>query len=438
MLQSESGYTFQNWDRSVTCRPRQYFQPRSEDEVAEIVGRVARAGGTVRVIGAGHSWSALIPTDDTLINLDRLDQLVSVDAARQQVTVQAGIRLKALNEILPRHGLALANLGSVSEQSIAGAITTGTHGTGLCHGSLSTQVVGLTLVTADGQRRRVSPDENADLLPAARLSLGALGVVTAVTLQCVPAFNLVLHARPVPFEAALQQVETLNQDNDRVRCYWFPGTDVVYVMTLNHTDQPVTPQRPVGAWFKNVAIRHGLMAVLIRLGHRRPDRLERINRFETSIGFVEEKRVARSDRVLNVPMPPRHAECEYAVPYERTVEAIRLTRKLIEEGAYKASFPLEIRFVAADEDMLSPAYRRTICYLGAYTYGLDFAQPYFEAFEVAMKHLQGRPHWGKRHSLTTAEAQAMYPLFDRFNSIRRELDPAGLFANAYLRALFGS
>jgi L-gulonolactone oxidase len=174
------------------------------------------------------------------------------------------------------------------------------------------------------------------------------------------------------------------------------------------------------------------------LGHRLPDLVDRINRFEARVGFVEEKQVARGDRVLNVPMPPRHEECEYAVPYERTAEAIRLTRKLIEEGGYRASFPVEIRFVAADDDMLSPAYRRTICYLGAYTYSADFAQPYFEAFEVAMKHLDGRPHWGKWHRLTTAEARGMYPLFDRFKAVRRELDPAGVFANPYLRALFES
>ena len=179
------------------------------------------------------------------------------------------------------------------------------------------------------------------------------------------------------------------------------------------------------------------MAMLIRLGHRLPDLVDRINQFETRIGFVDDEQVARGDRLLNVPMPPRHQECEYAVPFERTVEAIRLTRKVIEAGAYKASLPVEIRFVAADDNLLSPAHRRTICYIGAYTYSESFAQPFFQGFEIAMKQLDGRPHWGKRHSLTTAEARAMYPMFDRFSEVRRQLDPNGIFANQYLRDLFG-
>jgi FAD-linked oxidoreductase len=378
----------------------------------------------------------LVATNDTLINLDYLDGLVSVDAERKQVTVQAGIRLKALNALLPQHGLALANLGSIAEQSIAGAISTGTHGTGIRYGSLSTQVVALTLVTAGGQRLRVSAEENAALLPAARLSLGALGVITEVTLQCVPAFNLVLLSRPVAFDEALEQIASLNQTNDRVRMYWFPGTEVIYLMTINDTDQPVTPRQPVIEWFQNVAIRHDLMAMLIRLGHRLPDLVDRINQFETRIGFVDDEQVDRGDRVLTVPMPPRHQECEYAVPYERTVEAIRVTRKIIEASDYKASIPVEIRFVAADDNMLSPAYGGPICYIGAYTYGETFARPYFQGFEIAMKRLGGRPHWGKRHSLTSTEARAMYPLFDRFGEVRRELDPHGTFANPYLRDLF--
>jgi len=209
------------------------------------------------------------------------------------------------------------------------------------------------------------------------------------------------------------------------------------VMTLNHTDQAITPRQPIIEWFNNVALRHDLMALLIRAGHRLPDLVDKINQFEAKVGFVKENQVARSDHILNIPMPPRHQESEYAVPVENTAEAVRLTRKIIEENNYKVTVPVEVRFVAADEDMLSPAYRRAICYIGAYTYSEHFAQPFFEGFESAMKGLDGRPHWGKRHSLTTAEAQQVYPMFDRFNEIRKELDPAGTFANSYLRGLFG-
>lgn len=433
----DTDYTFRNWDRSLVCKPQHFYQPETEEEVIEIVRGVSRAGGTARTVGAGHSWSPLVITDDTLLNLDHLNRIVSVDAERRQVMVQAGIRIKELNALLPQHGLAMTNLGSIAEQSIAGAISTGTHGTGLRFGSLSTQIVGMKLVTAGGRLLQISLDQQPELMAAARVSLGALGVITQVTIQCVKAFNLYLHAEPRPFDKVLQRIDALIQENDRVRLYWFPGTDVIYVMTLNHTDQAVTPRQPIIEWFNNVALRHDLMALLIRAGHRLPDLVDKINQLEAKVGFVKEKQVARSDHILNIPMPPRHQESEYAVPVENTAEAVRLTRRIIEENNYKVTLPVEVRFVAADEDMLSPAYRRAICYIGAYTYGEHFAQPFFEGFESAMKGLDGRPHWGKRHSLTTAEAQQAYPLFNRFNEIRKELDPAGTFANSYLRGLFG-
>jgi FAD/FMN-containing dehydrogenase len=267
--------------------------------------------------------------------------------------------------------------------------------------------------------------------------LGALGVITRVVLQCVPAYNLRLEARPRPFEAVLSDLDRLNCEHERVRLYWFPGTETIYLMTLDPADGPLTrTYRPV-EWVKNRAMRHDLMAGLMRASFRAPRLVGAINRFETWLGFMPEDRVARSDRLLNIPMPPRHQECEYAVPVERAVEALRLTRKVIEDGDFKACVPVEVRFVAADEDMLSPAYRRAVCYLGAYTYSERFAAPYFEGFEQAMKRLDGRPHWGKRHRLTPAEARAMYPEFDRFAGIRREMDPSGVFLNEYLRKLFG-
>jgi L-gulonolactone oxidase len=282
----------------------------------------------------------------------------------------------------------------------------------------------------------LSAETEPELFRAARVSVGALGVITQVTLQCVPAYNLYLRAEPRPFDKVLGQIDRLNQENERVRLYWFPATDVIYVMTLNPTEAPVTRRLPVLQWFRDVAIRHDLLAVLIRAGKRLPDLVDGINQFSATVGFQEEHQVARSDQVLNIPMPPRHQEMEYAVPIERTAEAIRLSRRLIEENNYRASFPMEIRFVAADDDMLSPAGGRAVCYLGAYTYGEAFAGPYFAGFEQAMKGLTGRPHWGKRHSLTPAEARGMYPQFDRFSEIRRELDPAGTFANRYIRDLF--
>lgn len=375
-------------------------------------------------------------TSDNLLNLDKLDQLVSVDAEKLQITVGAGIRLKALNELLAAHGLALANIGSVAEQSIAGAISTGTHGTGVRLGNLSSQIVAMNLVTGEGERLHLSGESDGERMRGARVSLGALGVITQVTIQCVRAYKLELNAGVHPFENVLERLDQLLEVNEWVRLYWYPGTGAVYVNTFNPTAEPVTPRSSMD-WFNNVVIRHDLMSLFLKSGNMCPALVNPLNRLQAAIGFKRERRVARSDLALTIPMPAAHQETEYAVPIKRTVEAIRRTRKLIEREDYHANVPLEVRFVAGDDTMLSPAYGRDVAYIGGYTYGKDFARSYFAGFERAMKELGGRPHWGKYLTLNACEAREMYPEFDRFNAIRRELDPRGTFTNKFIRELFG-
>lgn len=433
----QTGHVFHNWDRTLECTPRRYFQPHCEAEVIQVVRAANAANETVRVVGAGHSWSPLVLTQDNLLNLDHLNQLVSIDADKMQVTVGAGIRLKHLNELLAQHGLALANLGSVAEQSVAGAISTGTHGTGVRYGNLSTQIVALNFVTGDGRLMHIAAERDAELMRAARVSLGALGVITQVTIQCVKAHRIELRSDVQPFEHVLDRMEQLVNDNDRVRMYWYPGTDVFYINTLNQTNEPLTPHQPIKEWLNNVAIRHDLMEFFLKSGSAFPALVNPINRMQAAIGFTRERRVARSDLALTIPMPAAHQETEYAVPIEHTVRAIRATRELIERNNYRANVPVEVRFVAHDDSMLSPAYGRDVAYIGAYTYGQRFARDYFAAFERAMKELGGRPHWGKILTLKLGEARAMYPLYNRFNQIRQELDPGNTFANQFIRELFG-
>jgi FAD-linked oxidoreductase len=446
MLKPGTGYRFRNWDESLECRSERFYRPESEEEVFEIVREASEAGRTVRTFGAGHSWSPLVLTDDTLINLDKLDRIISIDVEQQLVTVQAGIRLKELNQILPKHGLAMRNLGSIGEQSIAGAISTATHGTGLRLGGLHTQIVGMNLITASGQLLGISEDTDPELMAAARVGLGTLGIITQVTIQCVPYYNLERKAQPLPFDEVLDQIDDLVNDNDRVRLYWFPYTDVIQVATMNRTVRRPTPRNRFKEWFTDVMVKRELMELLVETGYdlyQLPgldvhiDVVDDINRFSAKVGWVREEVVGPYDYVLNIPMPPEHSECEYAVPAERAAEAVRLTRRIIEENDYHVNFPVEVRFVAADEAMLSPAYGRDICYVGAYTFGEEFARPLFDRFEREMKKLGGRPHWGKRLTLSREEARRLYPKWDRFNEIRKELDPKEIFANAFIRDLFG-
>ena len=436
MLSPETGYRFRNWDESLECRPKHFYRPESEEEILEIIREASDAGETVRTFGAGHSWAPLVVTDDTLINLDRLDRIVSVDAEQQRVTVQAGIRIKELNRILPKHGLAMKNLGSIGEQSIAGAISTATHGTGLKLGALHTQVVGMELLTGSGRR----------LTMAARVSLGALGVITQVTIQCVSYYNLERIAQPFPFDETLDRIDALVNDNDRVRLYWLPYTDIIQVVTMNSTERSPTPRHRFREWFKDVVVKRELMELLLETGydlyqlpglHARIDVVDDINRFMARVGWVREELVAPYNYVLNIPMPPEHQECEYAVPVERAAEALRLTRRIIEENGYHVNFPVEVRFVAADEAMLSPAYGRDACYIGAYTFGEEFARPFFDEFEREMKRIGGRPHWGKHFTLSSEEARELYPMYHHFNEIRQELDPKGTLANEVIQEVLG-
>jgi FAD-linked oxidoreductase len=446
MSKVNTNYTFSNWDGTLNCKPQKFYRPQSEQEVVDIVRSVSQAGGTVRTFGAGHSWSPLVITDDTLLNLDNLNKLISVDVTRTRVTVQAGIRIKELNKLLPQRGLAMKNLGSIAEQSIAGAISTGTHGTGLKLGSLHTQIVGMKLVTGGGRLLNITEENDPELMQAARVNLGALGVIIEVTIQCVPNYNLEWKAEPHSFDEVLDGLPALLDGNDRVRLYWLAGTDVIQVMTMDHTDLPVTHKNRLKDWFTDVVVKHDFLKLIIETGYHlehlpglqvNADVVEGTNRFEAKVGWVKEERVDQYNYVLNIPMPPKHQECEYAVPAARAAEAVRLTRRIIEENHYHVNLPVEVRFVAADEAMLSPAYGQDICYVGAYTFGEEFARPFFAGFEPAMKSLGGRPHWGKHITLTRDEARALYPKLDRFNEIRKQLDPTGTFANKFIRDLFG-
>jgi FAD/FMN-containing dehydrogenase len=353
--------------------------------------------------------------------------------------MSAGIRIRDLiSKYLVPNQLAMINLGSIADQSIAGAISTSTHGTGLGIGSLATQVVAMTLVTGQGELLRISANEHPELLPAARVSLGALGVITQVTIQCIPECNLRLRAEEHPFDDVLDGIEALTKQNERVRLYWFPNTDSFLVTTFNKTDEPATPDDPeVIQWFKNNFVRHDLFELLLKTGERLPDFVDELNRFAAGVAWQPEERVGPSNELLlNAAPVPRHIECEYAVPFERAAEALRTMRRLIDQNGYRANVPVDVRFVAADENMLSPSYSRDVCYIGAHTSTENFAKQYYAGFETAMKALGGRPHWGKCFNLTAAEARACYPMYDAFNEIRKRLDPKGIFVNQLIHDLF--
>ncbi|MFO0746279.1 MAG: D-arabinono-1,4-lactone oxidase [Myxococcota bacterium] len=431
---------FTNWARNQRGRPTRWHLPASEAELVALVRDVRARGERLRVVGAGHSWSAAALSDQHQVSLDRHAGVVAVDRATRRVTVNAGTRLKHLVAALDGLGLALTNLGSIAEQSIAGAIATGTHGTGLGHGVLATQVVALRLVTGSGEVRVVGDAPgaaaDADLLDAARVSLGCLGVVSQVTLQCRDAFDLEERSWSLPFEEATAALPELARSAPHVKAWWLPHTGRVQLFAATPTDRPrAGPGRVARAL--DEAVNAVAFTAVLGVGRALPAVVPALNRLVGKSYFRDRTRVDRSDRVFNVAMPPRHLEMEYGLPLDAAGPAWREVQRLIEREHLRVNFVQEARFVAADRCHLSPAYGRESCQLGAYMAPSRHSDRFFEAFERIALDLGGRPHWGKLFHAEAAALAPRYPLWARFQALRRELDPDGVFTSAFTRAALG-
>lgn len=428
----ETSHTFDNWAGTIRFQPRRFCRPTTEAQVVAIV-KDALAGGTrVRTQGAGHSFSQLLPTSDTLVSLDDLEVPVSADGGR--VTVSGGMRLKRLIPELRGRGLALRNLGSITEQSIAGAFSTGTHGSGLRLGAIATQVVGLRLVTGEGEVRTIGEQDQEDLA-AARINVGALGIITAVTLDCVPHYPLEYTAYLTTFDEVIGRIDELVQQNVRIVLWWLPPADcprdTVVLITKNPLDQAgggIAPREGgagTGVRRERLSKDPGALRRLAGRGARGTSGLKKVFHY-----------VGDYDQVLTIPLLPIfHRECEYAIPADRATQALKELRAIVEEGDVSLSLPVEVRFVAEDDILLSPAHGRAVCYIGAST--LVNSTEVFERFEPLMKRLGGAPHWGKNATVTQQEVAAMYPAtYERFRRVRDRYDPKRVFTNTLLSELF--
>jgi FAD-linked oxidoreductase len=427
---------WQNWSGDQRCSPRVVERPRSLEELSAAVVRAASAGLRVRAVGAGHSFSEIACSDDALLSLDGLTDVLDVDASSGLVRVQAGITIRELSRRLETHGLAMENLGDIDVQSIAGAISTATHGTGARLRNISAQVAALTLVLADGSTLVCDAERDPDVFRAARVGLGALGVIAEVTLRCVPAFTLHGVDAPAPLAETLDRFEALALENDHFEFFVFPYCETALTRRNNRTTEPPRPRGQLAAYANDILLTNHAFGLICRLGRLLPGGIPQLNRLVTRLAGRSE-RVDRSAVIFASPRLVRFTEMEYALPREHTVVAVRRVLEMIEQRGLAVPFPIEVRTVAPDDAMLSTAAGRDSGFVAVHMFeGMEW-RPYFEAVEAIMDELGGRPHWGKRHFQTAATLRPRYPEWDRFQAVRASLDPRGLFGNAWTDRVLG-
>ena len=433
---SDARLEWTNWTGDQTCNPATIVRPGSLDEVAMALVDARERDLTVRVAGAGHSFTDTVLTNGMLLSLDGMNKVLEIDRDAGMVRVEAGISLRTLSERLDDEGLALPNLGDIDVQSLAGAIATGTHGTGLRLQSMAAGIASMQLALADGSVIEVGENDDADVLRAASVSIGALGVITAVTLKTVPAFTLHAVDRPQPLFEVLENLDELAETNDHFEFYNFPYSDIALTRVNNRVDDPPRPRSRAKAWIDDVLIVNHLLALVCRTGRRFPRTITRLNRLAPRVAGTSE-RVDRSYLIFSSRRDVRFTEMEYALPRAQATRAVSAVREIVERNGFSVPLPMEVRFVAADEAWLSPAHDRETCYIAVHMFeGMEWGG-FFRSVEAAMTDLGGRPHWGKRHFQDAASLSKMYPEWARFASVRTRLDPEGRFTNAYVERVLG-
>ncbi|MGH2978335.1 MAG: D-arabinono-1,4-lactone oxidase [Solirubrobacterales bacterium] len=427
---------WRNWAGDQQCVPAAVERPGSLEELRAAIGRAAEAGRTVRAAASGHSFTDIACTDGVMLRLDRMSRVLEVDRAAGLAKVEGGIVLRDLSETLAREGLALENLGDIDVQTVAGAISTATHGTGERFGNISAQVESLELVTADGSVVDCSRGSDPDLWRAARVGLGSLGAIATVTFRVVPAFTIRRHDHPLPLEESFARLDELAAANDHFEFYVFPHTRTALCRESRHVEGPPEPHGRAREYLLETLLENHALALLCGIGKRFPRRIPAINRFITRTLSGSVKTDA-SHRVFSTRRLVRFTEMEYAIPRQHGPEALRRVLDMIDRRGYAVPFPIEYRIVAGDDAHLSTAHERETVYIAVHMYRGMAWEPYFRAVEAIMDDYEGRPHWGKRHFQSAATLAPRYPEWDRFQAVRASLDPDGRFQNEYSQRVLG-
>ncbi|WP_407111306.1 D-arabinono-1,4-lactone oxidase [Streptomyces sp. DSM 116494] len=429
--------TWRNWGGTVAARPAREVTPASVDELTAAVRRAAEDGLPVKPVGSGHSFTSIAATDGVLIRPHLLTGIRDIDRTAGTVTAEAGTPLKRLNVALAREGLSLTNMGDIMEQTVSGAISTGTHGTGRDSASIAAQIRGLELVTADGSVLTCSEKENPDVFAAARIGLGALGVVTAVTFAVEPVFLLTAREEPMPFDRVCSEFDQLHAENEHFEFYWFPHSGNTNTKRNNRSAGPERPVPQVKGWFEDEFLSNGVFQVANWVGRAAPGTIPAIARI-SSKALSARTYTDIPYKVFTSPRRVRFVEMEYAVPREALVETLRELKAMIDRSPLRVSFPVEVRTAPADDITLSTASGRDTAYIAVHMFKGTPYQGYFTAAERIFTAHEGRPHWGKIHTRDAGYFSRVYPRFEEFTALRDRLDPERRFRNDYLRRVLGT
>ncbi|MET8557016.1 D-arabinono-1,4-lactone oxidase [Streptomyces sp. NPDC004959] len=428
--------TWRNWGGNITASPAREESPASVEELAGVLRRAAGQGLTVKPAGTGHSFTAISATDGVLVRPRLLTGIRHIDREAMTITVEAGTPLKRLNAALAREGLSLTNMGDIMEQTVAGAVSTGTHGTGRDSASIAAQLAGFELLTADGTLLHCTPEENADVFAAGRIGLGALGVLTALTFRIEPVFLLTAREEPMPLDRVLAEYEQLVTENEHFEFYWFPHTERTNTKRNNRSQGPARPLKKLSGWFEDEFLSNDLFQAVNSLGRAVPATIPAVARL-SSRALSARTYTDIPYKVYTSPRRVRFVEMEYAVPRAEVPAVLRELKAMIERSRLRVSFPVEVRNAPADDLALSTANGRDTGYIAVHMYRGTPYREYFTAAEKIFTAHAGRPHWGKVHTREAAHLAEAYPRFAEFTAVRDRLDPDRLFANPYLRRVLG-
>ncbi|MET8453571.1 D-arabinono-1,4-lactone oxidase [Streptomyces sp. NPDC005209] len=431
--------TWRNWGGNVAARPVREVTPASVEELSAAVRKAAEDGLTVKAVGSGHSFTSIAATGGVLIRPQLLTGIRSIDRDAMTVTVEAGTPLKRLNMALAREGLSLTNMGDIMEQTVSGATSTGTHGTGRESASIAAQIKGLELVTGDGSLLTCSEkgtEEERAVFAAARVGLGALGVITAITFAVEPVFLLTAREEPMPFDRVLAEFDQLWAENEHFEFYWFPHTGNTNTKRNNRSAGPEQPVGRLAGWFEDEFLSNGVFQAANWVGRTAPAAIPTIARV-SSRALSARTYTDIPYKVFTSPRRVRFVEMEYAVPREALTDTLRELRAMVDRSRFRISFPVEVRTAPADDITLSTASARDSAYIAVHMFKGTPYQAYFTAAERIFTAHEGRPHWGKVHTRDAAYFAEVYPRFGEFTALRDRLDPDRLFQNDYLRRVLG-